>query len=639
MTFIKVGAACLNQTPLDWTGNKDRILKAVNLAKSQGVTLLCLPELCITGYGCEDFFHSPEVSTLAFAVLQDILQQAPQDIAFCVGLPVVYFGAVYNTVAVIQNGMLQCLVAKQHLAGDGVHYEPRWFKPWPKDKVDTIQGTHIGDVVLDFSGILVGFEICEDAWVADRPGASLARRGVDIILNPSASHFTLGKNQTRRQFITAATRAFKVTYVYANLLGNEAGRLIYDGDCIIAGGPEGDILSEGPRLKLTDVELTTAVIDTERTRVSKLSSASFSPEFQGTIISCFKLSNCWEALSQKAQPETLSEFEEFEAAVPLGLWDYLLKSHSKGFVISLSGGADSTVCAYLVRLAFTRALLTHGSEIVETLLGTSDFSEVLTCVYQKTRNSSEQSLLAAQAVAKDIGCKFIVLDVDSLVQSYTETVSQGLGRTPTWETDDIALQNIQARVRAPGVWMLANLENKLLLTTSNRSEAAVGYCTMDGDTAGSLAPIAGVSKTFLLQWLKSDSLQTMFPSVHCVIALKPSAELRPGQGQTDETDLMPYDVLDAIETEAISNKRPPLQTYIIVSNLFPEVVSEELLGWVETFFRLWFRNQWKREKLPLSFQIAARSLDPRTWCKTPILSAGYTEELAMLRDMVENGDV
>ncbi len=141
-------------------------------------------------------------------------------------------------------------VAKQLLAGDGIHYEPRWFKPWPEGLVATtvVGGREVplGDLLFDVGGVRFGFEICEDAWVAERPGVRLAAFGADVILNPSASHFAFGKLAVRQRFVIEGCRAFGCAYVYANLLGNEAGRAIYDGGALIAAG--GRILVQGQRL-------------------------------------------------------------------------------------------------------------------------------------------------------------------------------------------------------------------------------------------------------------------------------------------------------------------------------------------------------------------------------------------------------
>ena len=138
-----------------------------------------------------------------------------------------------HTVAVVANGDVVGLVPKRHLAGDGLHYEPRWFKAWPTGVFTEVEilgkAVPFGDIHFDLDGVRVGFEICEDAWVAQRPGADLSVKGVDILLNPSASHFAFGKQVVRERLVVEGSRAFGVTYIYANLVGNEAGRAIYDG--------------------------------------------------------------------------------------------------------------------------------------------------------------------------------------------------------------------------------------------------------------------------------------------------------------------------------------------------------------------------------------------------------------------------
>jgi NAD+ synthase (glutamine-hydrolysing) len=262
---------------------------------------------------------------------------------------------------------------------------------------------------------------------------------------------------------------------------------------------------------------------------------------------------------------------------------------------------------------------------------------LLTCVYQSTRNSGDVTLNAARDVAAAIDAQFIELDVDEIVQNYIAIVEGALGRDLTWETDDIALQNIQARARSPGVWMLANIRGALLLSTSNRSEAAVGYATMDGDTSGGLSPIAGIDKAFLRTWLAW--METVgpegygpLPALSAVNVQQPTAELRPpAAGQTDEADLMPYPVLDAIERCAIRDKQTPVEVYRTLRPTQPQYSAEELAGWTERFFRLWCRNQWKRERYAPSFHLDDENLDPKTWCRFPILSGGYERELAAMR--------
>jgi NAD+ synthase (glutamine-hydrolysing) len=297
------------------------------------------------------------------------------------------------------------------------------------------------------------------------------------------------------------------------------------------------------------------------------------------------------------------------------------------------GRADLGTAGFADRLAHIAhpALRGPAEEVVHQLL---------TCVYQSTRNSSQTTREAARAVAAAISAEFLELDVDPLVLQYVAMISGAVGRELTWQQDDVALQNIQARVRAPGVWLLANLKGALLLATSNRSEAAVGYATMDGDTCGGLSPIAGIDKAYLRQWLRwleneGPAGFGAVPVLSHVTQLPPTAELRPQEtGQTDEGDLMPYEVLDAIERSAIRDKQLPLEVFRLMRSRFPDVDPRQLQLWVERFFLLWCRYQWKRERYAPSFHLDDENLDPKTWCRFPILSGGFHRELEELRDYV-----
>ncbi|HEV8547495.1 MAG TPA: nitrilase-related carbon-nitrogen hydrolase, partial [Polyangiaceae bacterium] len=262
MRLLKVAAAALNQTPLAWASNRQNIVEAVRAARAEGVGILCLPELCISGYGCEDAFLAPFVRETALAVLGEILPET-RGIVVSLGLPLQHAKAVFNTSCLVADGELLGFAAKRALAGDGIHYEPRWFKPWPVGaRARTAafgREVPLGDLLFEVGGVRIGFEICEDAWMAKRPGAELAADAVDVILNPSASHFAFGKHDVRRRLVLEGSRAFGVTYVYSNLLGNEAGRAIYDGDALVASG--GAVVARAPRFSFRSVELATAVVD------------------------------------------------------------------------------------------------------------------------------------------------------------------------------------------------------------------------------------------------------------------------------------------------------------------------------------------------------------------------------------------
>lgn len=660
MKHVKVAGASLNQTPLAWENNKKNILESIERARRQGVSILCLSELCITGYGCEDAFHAPGVIDTAWEKLEEILPHT-KGMIVSIGLPVAHQNALFNVACLAVNGKILGFAAKQHLAGDGIHYEPRWFKAWPQGLKSELKmkgkSYPIGDVYFDVSGIKIGFEICEDAWVARRPGSDLSLKGIDIILNPSASHFAFGKFEVRKRFVLEGSRAFGVSYVYSNLLGCESGRAIFDGGVLIASG--GKLLKQGKRFSFSDVVVETAVIDVSLTRMSQTRTASFSPNLETSKSSYVsaKFNFPETAPSQEKTPtdswESSEELkkEEFSRSVSLGLFDYLRKTKSQGFVVSLSGGADSAAVSCLVRLMAELGIeelgirdfigkLTHLKKISLVRNVDEVCRQILTCVYQKTKNSSNVTQNAAQKLAKAIGAEFMIFDVGPLVEKYVGMVSDSMGRKLNWKSDDLSLQNIQARVRAPGVWLVANVKNSLLLVTSNRSEAAVGYATMDGDTCGGLCPIGGIDKNFLRQWLiwlerKGPSGKLSIPALSLVNDQTPTAELRPKENnQTDEADLMPYDVLDFIERASIRDKKMPIEIFESLKAEYGKRHSDaEFLLWVERFFVLWCRNQWKRERYAPSFHLDDENLDPKTWCRFPILSGNFASELDALKKL------
>jgi len=609
--IVKIGGATLNQIPFDWNNNISNILEAVSAAQKDQVKILCLPELCITGYGCEDVFLSDWLSEKAF---QKLLSIAPycKDIAVSIGLPVRFNGITYNGVAVVDDGDIKGITLKQNLPRDGVHYEPRWFTPWKplETKKIKIAGHDItvGDISYDLQGVKTGFEICEDGWAKERrPGYNLKKQGVELILNGSASHFAFGKSKEREQSVAVeGSQLFECVYLFVNHLGNEAGRMIYDGDIIAA--QRGKTIAVNERLSFRNYNLLSCEINFDKPEKTPVHPLRDSKE----------------------------KNEEFARAASLALYDYLRKSKAKGFVLSLSGGADSSLCAVLVAQMVRRASKELGWEKFCYSLGLpllqnekDSVSRLLTCAYQGTKNSSETTLQAARELALSIGAAFHCWSIDEEVNSYERKIEIALGRRLTWETDDIAKQNIQARARSPIIWLLANVNQSILLTTSNRSEGDVGYATMDGDTSGSLAPIAGVDKPFIIQWLKWAESELGYAGLSCVNNLQPTAELRPlDRSQTDEKDLMPYSVLLAIEKLGIHDRKNPVEVYNEMVAHYPD--HHALKNHIRKFFRLWSANQWKRERLAPSFHFDDLNVDPRSWCRFPILSGNFAEELAEL---------
>jgi len=269
----------------------------------------------------------------------------------------------------------------------------------------------------------------------------------------------------------------------------------------------------GPRFSFADCGVTTATVDIEAIRLSQARTASFQPELDSEE-DCLvqvpfefpKADHGNEGVrAERWETQALLKEEEFTRAEALALFDYLRKSKSHGFVVSLSGGADSAATASLVHLMVVLGLkelgpaefksrLSHIPHLSVTEDAKAVTRQLLTTVYQGSANSGSVTRNAARAVADAIGAEHYEWEVGDLVNRYTQTVEQATGIQLDWNRHDIPLQNIQARVRSPGVWLLANLKNALLLSTSNRSEAAVGYATMDGDTSGGLSPLAGIDK-------------------------------------------------------------------------------------------------------------------------------------------------
>lgn len=642
---IKIACATVNQTPLDWEGNKRNILSAICQAKKENVSLLLLPEMCITGYGCEDAFLGKHVSEQALKILLEIAPET-KGLAVSLGLPV-FCGEefAFNTACLVADGEIKGFVVKRALPIHGIHYETRWFEAGKEGELREFlldgKSYPLGDLVFSFAGIKVGYEICREAWVENRPIKKLSKSGVSLILNPSASHFAFGRHAERKAMIAEAAKAHDLHYAYVNLLGNEAGSVIYDG-CAFIASPEKELIS-GARFSFKDYVLTSAIVELEEKAIKT--------PHPNLIETNFKFKNAEPALTKpKADAwESGAELkvEEFVRAVSLGLFDYLRKSKLQGFVLSLSGGADSSTVACLVNLMSKLAIKELGLEqfksklpAIKQIQNISAKEEILPallfCLYQATRNSTQTTRSAAETVAKNLGASFASIDVDSLVQSYAQIAESVLGREFNWKDDAHTLQNIQARVRAPSAWLIANARNALLLATSNRSEASVGYATMDGDTAGGLSPIAGVDKTFILKFLsiletKGLSEIPAMPFLSCVTSQKPTAELRPEEeAQTDEAELMPYLVLNEIERFAVGRKLAPLAVLVEIKEIFPGYGEDELRSWVKKFFTLFTRSQWKRERFAPSFFLDERSLDPRTWHRFPVLSGGYEEELGDL---------
>lgn len=613
--MVRVGAASLRTTPLDFSGNLARIQALLHEARQKAIDLLVLPELCLSGYECGDFFWHPWVAEAAWESLEKLASET-QGIAAVVGLPLAIGGELYNAAAFVAEGRIWGFSLKRHLPHTGVFYEPRWFRPGPSEALTEPRSQKPAAFALPFMwrDFIVQIEICEDAW---QPGRPLEQSRAHIALSLNASPFEMRKAARRRRLVTEASYRYHCVYAYANLLGNEAGKLLYEGEALIAW--EGQLLSATPRFSYEEGALTWIELpESALKRASYKQSAPLPRQAVSVSESAAAPKAPGMALPSPYKPTPLAEepWEELTEAIAMGLWDYLWKSRSRGFVVSLSGGLDSAACAVLAHLALRWAQERLPEALYRQRLNylPSASSPVLYTFYQATAQSSVETYQRAKRLAEEVGLPFYRWDLQDLVEAYEHRVAAWLGRALSWEQDDIPRQNLQARVRVPGLWMAANLLGALLLTTSNRSELSTGYSTMDGDSAGGVAPIAGIAKSDLKAWALWAAERFGWPSLRDIAEATPTAELRPGP-QADEADLMPYPILNQLEQQLIAAGESPSALRAHLSR------AEQPPEWAEKFLHLFRISQWKRERAAPAFHVDQYDLDPRAAARFPILHA------------------
>jgi NAD+ synthase (glutamine-hydrolysing) len=611
---VRIASSNLNQTPLDWRGNLNNIRESIKIAKDNSVDILCLPELSITGYGCQDLFYHDWFIQKSDDILKEI-RLLTKSITVIIGHPLSFNKKRYNSCCIIRNQKILGFFIKSNLPNDGIHYEKRWFEGWEYGKVDKFnflnQSYPIGNFQIEYdNNLTLGFEICRDMWDEERPANYIKTKKNLIIFNPIASHYAFKKFDFRKKLVVESSKKFNCTYISVNLLGNESGKVIFEGDTILAS--EGKLISVNDRFSFKNISFSKYDID-------------------------------FNSQSDEINYESPKIYDEFIDAFSLGLSDYLFKSNLNGFALSLSGGLDSSSIAILTYEMIKRILEKQGIETLNkkfnlNLIPSGNIhsnikkviNKILFTAYQETENSTKETKRSAKILSDFIGSNHFEWSIDSEVKSITEKISNKTSKIYSWEENDITLQNVQARVRSPYIWFIANANNLLLLSTSNRSESSVGYSTMDGDSSGSISPIAGIDKVFIKDLLKYLREKYNYTCLDNVLSLKPSAELKPtNKKQFDEDDLMPYNILSEIERCFVKERKGPREIYNILKR--KELSDDESLKKnIKNFFKLLATNQWKRERTAPSFHFDDYSLDASTWFRFPILSNNFKEEIDSL---------
>jgi NAD+ synthase (glutamine-hydrolysing) len=483
--MLKIALAQLNPIIGDLAGNADRIVAASQQAA--GTDLLLTPELSLCGYPPRDLLLNPGFVGAMGDCLESLAAQLPPKLAVLVGLATVCARPgkpLYNSVALLQHGQIQQVFQKQLLPTYDVFDENRYFQAGDSSNYFVVNHYR------------VGVTICEDLWndeefwgkrqYAANPIAELAAQNVDIVVNLSASPFTVGKQQLREKMLQHSAQSYRIPILYVNQVGANDD-LVFDGGSIGC-DRQGQLIS---RAKSFAEDLTVL-------------------EFDGAIT---------QDLTTAPLMEPLADLAELWAALVLGVGDYARKCGFKQALLGLSGGIDSALVAAI-------AVAALGADHVLGVLMPSPYS-------------SDHSVTDSLALAEILGIQTSKLPIGDLMTGFDRTLEPLFVGTEF----GIAEENLQSRIRGGLLMAIANKFGHLLLSTGNKSEMAVGYCTLYGDMNGGLAVIADVPKTRvydLCRWLNRETI--VIPPQ--IIDKPPSAELRPGQ--MDQDSLPPYEVLDEI---------------------------------------------------------------------------------------------
>ncbi|MDV6014744.1 NAD+ synthase [Haloechinothrix sp. LS1_15] len=512
MPQLRTALAQTNPTVGDLAGNSTRIVEWARRAADAGAHVAVFSEMTLTGYPVEDLVLRPafvEASCRAVDELAGRLQQAGcGEVLIVVGYLDSDEQGPRNSVAACYRGEVVGRQAKHHLPNYGVFDERRHFVP----------GRNLD--VLRLHGVDIGMVICEDLWQDGGPVSALAAAGVDLIVAPNASPYERAKDDIRLPLIAERAREAGVPVAYCNQVGGQDD-LVFDGDSFVTDGA-GAVLARAPQftehLLVTDLELP--------------STGGTGGTFRGLEVRRRELSGQpvapYEPLRAPEVREPLSDHAEVWSALVLGLGDYVRKNGFDSVIFGLSGGIDSAVTAAL-------AVDALGPDAVHGVSMPSGYS-------------SEHSKADAAELARRLGCGFRSEPIDAMVRTYVEQ----LGLT------GVAEENIQARVRGMMLMALSNAEGHLVLATGNKTEIAVGYSTLYGDSVGAFAPIKDVFKTHvweLARWrnAEADKRGETPPIPENSITKPPSAELRPGQLDTDS--LPDYALLDDVLDDYVEGDR------------------------------------------------------------------------------------
>lgn len=602
--FIKVAAAAPQVKVADCFHNADEIIRLIHQAYTEGVKLLTLPELCITGYTCGDLFFQETLIRQAKKALDKIISETRLlDMVTVVGLPIAENGKLFNCAAVISKGALLGFVKKQNLPNYNEFYEKRHFESGSGDEILVFQCDSMPEFCF-------GVEICEDLWSVRPPSIALAENGALIIVNPSASNETVGKEAYRRSLVQGQSGRLVCGYVYASAgEGESTTDMVFAGHHIIA--ENGAVLSEN---RLFESKMVISEIDLHKLAHERRKNTTFPKEKANATIIPFSIQKTTTALTRKIEsmpfvPQNQSDrAKRCETILNMqchGLKKRIAHTNSKALVIGVSGGIDS--CLALLVCVRALALLNRPA---------SDILAVsMPCFGTTSRTKNNAKLLS-----ETLGVSFLEIDITQSVRSHFQDIGHDENN------HDVVYENVQARERTQVLMDLANAKSGMVIGTGDLSEFALGWATYNGDHMSMYGVNASVPKTLVRHIVKyvADTCENpaLTKVLENILDTPVSPELLPAKNdvmmQITEDIVGPYELHDFFLYYIIRWGFPPKKVYRIALYAFQDRFTPDvILKWLKNFYTRFFTHQFKRSCMPDGAKIGSVSLSPRADWRMP----------------------
>jgi len=649
--FMRVASAAPELRVADVDFNAAQMKAAMAVAAQRGASLILFPELSLTAYTCADLFAQSLVIKKAREALQALAAETGKiGIHAIVGLPLAVNGRLYNCAAVIGGGVVVGIVPKVFLPTSAEFYEERWFTSGAKLAATEIDmagyavpfGTHLLFPATNVPGCTVGIEICEDLWAVEPPSGSQALAGATLMCNPSASNELLGKSAYRKDLVKSQSARCLAAYVYASSgPGESSTDVVFSGHCMVA--ENGTILAESERFRF-DSQIIYADIDFERIQHERLCNSSFSAvssrqKFQWVPVDCRINRSAQEPLGL-LRPNSPTPFvpsdpqvrastcREIFAIQSTGLAKRLRHTGARRIVIGVSGGLDSTLALLVVVHAFDMLGLDRKGIMAVTMpgLGTS----------QRTKTNAEE-------LVRLIGAELRVIPIHDAVKQHFKDIEHDE------QLLDVTYENTQARERTQILMDLANKVGGFVVGTGDLSEAALGWCTFNGDHMSMYHVNVGVPKTlvrFLIEWCADAEISAGISGVlRDICAMPISPELLPVDAhgevsQMTEDIIGPFELHDYFLFQMIRHGQSPTKILYMAELAFkPSYDRATILRWLEVFVTRFFSQQFKRSAMPDGPKVGSVALSPRGDWRMPsdASAAMWLAEIKKLKNQQRSG--